>query len=243
MSNNTYIISAGKLWARQGCIPMGGSFSAQSADLHSLWSVYAHMHLFRQLGTLKIAKQGFIYWENARGKISHQQFRDHILIASTYPNNPDTALVHTVRGILQQAWGPRVLCDYCTSDSDACRFKCHNTYTQTVGFCLVRGHNGRGSVYTHPSALDPVWNLKLGPPLLSSHPSYPSYLPCLLIGVLSNSRRWCQTWAGELLSVAAWMQVAVLSGYPLRAVFRAAHSAVVRGLSTGPQDFNSTCIS
>ena len=56
--------------------------------------------------------------------------------------------------------------------------------------------------------------------------SYPSYLPCLLIGVLSSSRRWCQTWAGE------WMHVAILSGYPLRAVLCATHSAIVRGLST-----------
>ena len=124
MSNNTYIISAGKLWTRQDCIPMGGSFSAQSANLHSLWSVYTytdstHRHLFRQLGTLKIAEQGFIYWENARGKVSLQQFRDNILIASTYPDSPETALVHAVRGILQQAWGLTVLCDCCTSDSDA----------------------------------------------------------------------------------------------------------------------------
>ena len=104
----------------------------------------------------------------------------------------------------------------------------------------MRGRNGRGSAYTHPSALDSVWGLKLGPPLLSCNLSYPSYLPCLLIGVPGNSRRWCQTWAGELLTVVAWMQVAVLSGYPLRAVLRATHSAVVRVLSTEPQDFNST---
>ena len=151
ISNNTYIIIAGKLWTRQDCIPMGGSLFAQSTDLHSLWSVYTHRNLFRQLGTLKIAEQGFIYWENPRGKVSLQQFRDNILIASTYPDSPETALVHIVRGILQQAWGLRVLCDCCMSDSDTCRFKCHNTYTQAVGFCLVRGRNGRGSAYTHPT--------------------------------------------------------------------------------------------
>ena len=109
-----------------------------------------------------------------------------------------------------------------------------------MGFCLVRSRNGRGSAYTHPIALDSAWGLKLGPPLLSCSLSYPSYFPCLLIGVLSNSRCWCQTWAGELLTVAAWMQVAVLFGSPLRAVLRATHSAVVRSLTTGPQDFNST---
>ena len=144
MSINTYAISAGKLWTRQDCIPMGGSFSAQSTDLHNLGLVYTHRHLFRRLGTLKIAEQGFIYWENARGKVSLQQFRDNILIASTYPNYRETALVYTVRGILQQAWGLRVLCDCCTSDSDACRFKCHNMYTQAwaSAWCGVATEEG-----------------------------------------------------------------------------------------------------
>ena len=45
MENNNFIQAAGKLWFRQGCIPMGGSFSAQAADLHSLWSVYKSRHL------------------------------------------------------------------------------------------------------------------------------------------------------------------------------------------------------
>ena len=62
---------------------MGGSFFAQFADLHSLWSVYTHRHPFRQPATLKIAEQGFIYWENACGKVLLQQFRDNILVAST----------------------------------------------------------------------------------------------------------------------------------------------------------------
>ena len=68
--------------------------------------------------------------------------------------------------------------------------------------------------------------------------SYPSYLPCLLTAVLSNCR--CYTWAGELLSVVARMQVALLSRYTCCAVHRATHSAVVRGLSTGPQDCTAT---
>ena len=46
------------------------------------------------------------------------------------------------------------------------------------------------------------------------------------------------TWAGQLLTLAAWMQVAVLSAYDKRAVHRAAHSAVVRGLSTSIRNHN-----
>ena len=67
---------------------MGGSFSAQAADLHSLWSVYIHRGLFRRLGTLRVTDSGFPYWENSHGRVSMQQFRDNILVASSYPDSP-----------------------------------------------------------------------------------------------------------------------------------------------------------
>ena len=84
--------------------------------------MYTHRHLFCQLGTLKISKHGFIYWENAQGRVSLQQFWDNILVASTYPDSPDTTPIHTVRDIL-------LLCECATADSDACRFLCHNRFT------------------------------------------------------------------------------------------------------------------
>ena len=39
--------ACGQVWCRDLCIPMGGSFSAQSADLHSIWSACTHRGLFR----------------------------------------------------------------------------------------------------------------------------------------------------------------------------------------------------
>ena len=51
---------------------------------------------------------------------------------------------------------------------------------------------------------------------------------------------WATTWAGELLSLSAWLQIALLSGYALPQVTRAAHSAVTRGLSTSPNDHTAT---
>ena len=47
-------------------------------------------------------------------------------------------------------------------------------------------------------------------------------------------------WAGELLSLTVWLQVATLSGYTKKRLVRAAHSAVVRGLSTSPHDSEKT---
>ena len=98
----------------------------------------------------------------------------------------------------------------------------------------------RNRVYVCDSALSPAWSLKLGPPLLTATLSRPSYLPCLLTGVFSNCRKWCATWAGELLTFAAWMQIAVLCGYDKMVVHRATHSAVVRGLSTRIHDYHQT---
>ena len=39
-------------------------------------------------------------------------------------------------------------------------------------------------------------------------------------------------WAAELLSVAAWLQVSLLSGYNKKQVARAGHSAIIRAVST-----------
>ena len=59
MNSNNCVVSAGKLWTRHVCIPMGRSFSAQAADLYSsLWSLYQARHLFHLLGTLQISEQG-----------------------------------------------------------------------------------------------------------------------------------------------------------------------------------------
>ena len=69
---------------------------------------------------------------------------------------------------------------------------------------------------------------------------HPSYLLCIFAGVLSNARPWCKSWGGELLSVAAWLQVSRLSGFSVCQVARAAHAAIVHSLSTNPHDHQKT---
>ena len=75
MHCHNFITALGSLWSRHGCIPMGGSFSAQAADLHSLWGVYSNRHLFRQLGTVHISESGFPFWETPHGIITLCSFR------------------------------------------------------------------------------------------------------------------------------------------------------------------------
>ena len=103
--------SAGHLWSRRRCIPMGGSFSAQAADLHSLWSVYTSYHPFYTLSQLSVSPEGFPYWRNAHGTVAPCQFRDNILIATSFSDSPRTHIVETVCKILEQAWDLAVLCD------------------------------------------------------------------------------------------------------------------------------------
>ena len=48
---------------------MGGSFSAQSADLHSIWASYKGKQAFRSLGTLHVSQEGYVFW-TGRWKIA-----------------------------------------------------------------------------------------------------------------------------------------------------------------------------
>ena len=82
-NNHIYVKAAGELWSRAGCIPMGGSFSAQAADLHSLWGVYKGRHKFRALGELRISDEGFPFWVSDHGRVGFCHFHDNILVATS----------------------------------------------------------------------------------------------------------------------------------------------------------------
>ena len=109
MHCNNFITAVGGLWCRHGCIPMGGSFSAQAADLHSLWQVYSNHHLLRRLGSLTVSEAGFPYWESPQGITGLCQFRDNILIATTYPDTASHPIVSTVCNLLARH-GTRMCC-------------------------------------------------------------------------------------------------------------------------------------
>ena len=240
MHCNNFIRAVGGLWCRHGCIPMGGSFSAQAADLHSLWQVYSNRHLLRRLGSLTVSEAGFPYWESPQGITTLCQFGDNILIATTYPDTASHPIVSTVCNLLGEAWKLDVLCECMSGPGDPCKHHCHSASTTALGFDMIRGNTGKGLAYLHPSALSSTWSLKSAPPLLSPARAYPAYLPGIMTGALSNARPWATTWAGELLSLSAWLQIALLSGYALPQVTRAAHSAITRGLSTSPNDHTAT---
>ena len=96
-----------------------------------------------------------------------------------------------------------------------------------MGFCMVRGPDGTGLACVHPNALNHSWDLKQGAPLKNPRAQHQGYVTAIITGALAAGAPWCTTWAGQLLSVSAWCQVAILSGYEHKCVARWAHSTSV----------------
>ena len=72
---DTYTQASGRLWSRTGAIPTGGPFSAQSADLRSVWGAKTRVDLMRRLGQLTFSPRGHPLWSTPRGNtISLAQF-------------------------------------------------------------------------------------------------------------------------------------------------------------------------
>uniref|UniRef100_A0A7S4CXX8 Uncharacterized protein n=1 Tax=Eutreptiella gymnastica TaxID=73025 RepID=A0A7S4CXX8_9EUGL len=93
LKNNNAYWAAGRVWVRTNCIPMGGPFSAQGADIHSLWQAYQHRGHFRQIGTLTVSHEGFPMWEGRWGREAMCQFQDNILIAIGCPPSKQASLI------------------------------------------------------------------------------------------------------------------------------------------------------
>ena len=77
LTQDIYAQAAEQLWCRSASIPMGGPFSAQGADLHSVWQTKKKCHFLRTLGTLRFSYTLHLLWDTPRVA----QFRD----ASSWP--------------------------------------------------------------------------------------------------------------------------------------------------------------
>ena len=181
LMENNMCVANGQVWKRLHCIPMGGSFSAQAADLHCVWNVFRHRGYFRSLGTLQISPEGFPYWES-EFTTALCQFRDNIMVASTAPPNAHSVIVSRVIQVLERAWGLLVKCDC----GDVCTNQCLSHVVHAMGTCMVRNEEGTGAAHSHPSSLKPDWSLRLGPPLVSPTLAPKANLKSVFISILTN---------------------------------------------------------
>ena len=118
-----------------------------------------------------------------------------------------------------------------------CRDK--NPHVVCHGACMTNSVRCMGvSVYVspsvvfchaHPNALDATGALKFGAPLQSYWATSSRCTTNVFLSARANALPLLRSWGAFLFSAVTWMQLAVLSGYPLRAV-RASMQAVVHRL-------------
>ena len=208
---------------------MRGSFSAQSADLHSIWASYKGRQAFRILGTLHVSQEGYIFW-TGQWKIALCQFRDNILMASDVELGDCKELVSLV---LETVWDLPVECACANTDGNY-HGNCLGPVIRCMGFCIALRHRAGGINHVHPAALKDDWSLRLGPPLMTPKHAYKGYLSRIFTGALANGRPWLQSWVGQILSTIAWMQIAMLLGHSRADSARAMHRALHYAFAVEP---------
>ena len=101
--------AAGELGERDGPIPMGGPFSAQSADLHRVWSCKKTFSPFHRLGEVTVTNLGTLQWLLVTGNVvAVQQFRDNVMVATKGRAPHET--MYQVCLTSDAIWDLRVLC-------------------------------------------------------------------------------------------------------------------------------------
>ena len=216
LTEDNQVWCAGAMWKRANAIPMGGSFSAQCADLHSLWALKQGVDVMRRFGTL-IKEAPFPVWETPAGNtVSLSQSRDNVNVGAKGPSACDE--MSRVCHALAQCWDLPVHCD-CLSRGDECDGSCMSDKLRILGVTI---HVGSSVLcFSTPSALSDTWSLKWGPSLHSPWAVSMGHLSNIFTGSLVNSLPFNFSWACLLLSVSAWMQLAVLCDHGTSTVLRA----------------------
>ena len=221
LTEHNTVWCAGSLWKRSGAIPMGGSFSAQCADLHSIWAMKRNVDIMKRFGKL-VRTVPFPLWETPTGNtVSLSQLRDNVNVAAKGPTAPQE--MSRVCSALNDCWGLPVLCD-CLSQGEECTGVCMSQRLRILGLTV---HVGETVVcYSTPSALNNQLILKWGPSLHSPWAMNAASLSNIFTGSLINSMPFQFSWSCFLLSVSSWMQLAFLCGHSASVILRAMKAAV-----------------
>ena len=117
----------------------------------------------------KDSPKGFPYWENEKGVVALCQFRDNILIGSSYQDDAEARVMDTVCRILESSWdhfgvfmAPGSTVQLPTTATGRMQIHLPPVHMSSSGL-LVRGAEGHGTVFIQPSALTSTWQLKPPP--------------------------------------------------------------------------------
>ena len=176
MQKNNVPHAVGTLWQRDTSIPMGGPFSAQSADLHTLWKTKCAGKKLRDWGTLSVSEEGYLVWQRGPVWFILCQFRDNILCASSMRPGQTTSVIQMTSDTLSKIWDLEVLCPCLDGGAVICEGQCLSKMAQALGISMTV-REGVGLSTTHPSALKEDWSLRYGKPLIS--PVVRPRVPCV----------------------------------------------------------------
>ena len=135
--HNNMVQAVGTLWQRDTSIPMGGPFSAQSEDLHTLWKVKRAGKRLCYWGSLSISDEGYPVWQRGGMWFSLCQFRDNVLFASCPRLATATDVVQMVADTLSDIWSLEVLCPYVDGGDEVCVGHCLQQTAQAKDDCMT----------------------------------------------------------------------------------------------------------
>ena len=151
LQDDSFCVASGTCWSRSFALPMGGPFSAQAADLHSLWSFHLYKQRFHGVGKLHFIDAGYPIYKNSAGRVlALAQFRDNILVAATGPGS--TWTMRDVCGILQRIWSLCVLCPCISDENPVRRLTCMSGDMFALGIAMER-RGSHGHVSTQQMAI------------------------------------------------------------------------------------------
>ena len=183
---------------------------------------------------------GTLQWSLPSGNIvALRKFRDNLLVAAK-GLTPQTGM-YPVCMTMESFWNLQVL--FPCRDKDLF-LTCHGQCMQQTVRCMgvsIYVSPACTLAHTHPNALDDIWRFKFGAPLQSSWATTTRRTPNILISALSNTLPFIQSGGSFLLSCAAWILLAVLSGYPVSTVRASAVAAVHHVLANPPGMSHSLC--
>ena len=220
------------------CVTNGGPFSAQSADLRSVWGAKQRTDLLRRLGQLSFLPRGHPLWSTLGGNtVSLAQFRDNILVGVR--GTTAVTEMQCVCNIPLETWRLPVLCDCMMETLRVCQGTCMTRSLAAMGFTVHLHGSGPPLVYAQPSGLTSTYHLKYSVTLQSPRNAH-THISAIIVSAVLNVQPFLHTWLSCLLSITAWAQIACLSSYPRSTVLRALHSAVLRIVSRTVWDVDST---
>ena len=147
---------------------MGGPFSAQSADLWSVWGAKKRVDLMRRRGNLTFSPRGHPLWHTPEGNtLSLAHFRDNVLVGTKGPSA--IREMRHVCSVLTETWGLPVLCECMAEEVRICQNKCMTPSLTAMGFTVHLWEHNPPLVYTQPSGLTSSWHLKYTATLHCSH--------------------------------------------------------------------------